>query len=419
MSYYGEKYYGTFYYGEELGVTVDEGSVISGDGRGPSISGRYGGVVDVRGSVFLADANNNIGEELTGFSKAQVETDVDQIVASTFTAELGEYREFTAYKTFLAPFLTVSYLSFDQFAGVDGYMSRTTLTAQMGLYSLLPAKRDFDGGSVKQSVQAWDMMWRLSQRFASIAVTLPVGTNIVTYVIGRLNALGFTRNSIRPSGATLSAEKTWRAGTSWVSILNELLDGIGYYRLRADRTGKIVSQPYRAISQVEEQFTFSTDMGDIGRKVTLDPDMEYIKNDVLVYGNNPATNDPIRARATNVDRDSATSIFGLRNADDEEPVYLTLVEDNPGIESYDAALSLAHKLLEERSSMFYRLEVEVVPWPMLDMLEPIRMNIESDTGIEIASEKWWWDHMSVGFTPTDARMKLRCNRLLPFEVEAA
>ena len=381
-----------------------------------SVAGRYGGVVKVSAEIRFADRDNAMGDLVEGFEKASVEVDVDQVVASKFTATINEYREMTAYKTFFAPFLTVEYLTTDDPLGTGGYMTPVTLREQMGLYTLLPLNRDFDGGAVTQAVTAYDMMWLLSQRFLPSNVTLAKGTNAVNYIRGRLDTMGF-RHSIRTSTQTLTTEMTWNNGTSWVSVLNDLLDAIGFYHLAASRTGRLESGPYKHISQVEEQTTFSTEYGDIGRKVTLEPDPEYIRNDVIVYGNTPEnTETPISARATNVDRNSPTSIYALRSDDADEPVYLTLIEDDSSIESTSVAAARANKLLEERTSMFYRMEIETVPYPGLDMREPIRLEIQNDAGIWIANEKWWWDHLTVGFTPDAAAMKLRCNRLLPFEV---
>lgn len=379
-----------------------------------TVGGRYGGVVSISGAIHYANKENQIGDVIEGFEKASVEVDVDQVVSAKFSAVLNEYIQLTGYSTFFAPFLTVSYLTTDDPLGTGGYMTPVTMTEQIGLYALLPMARDFDGGKVVQNVTAWDMMWLLSQRFSQGGVTLPVGTIAVNYMRQRLDAMGF-RHSIRTSGHALTKELTWSEGTSWVSILNDITDAIGYYHLYADRFGRIVSGPYKHISQVEEQTTFSTEYGDIGRHVILEPDPEWIKNDVIVYGNSPGET-PISARATNVDRNSETSIYSLQSDDTDEPVYLTLIEDDPSIESQAIAQARANKLLEERSSMFYRLQVETVPYPGLDMREPIRLEIENDHGVVIANEKWWWDHLTVGFTPSDGAMKLRCNRLLDFEV---
>jgi hypothetical protein len=381
-----------------------------------SVAGKYGGVVEIEGNLYSADVDNQIGDEIEGWSTATVEVDVDQAVSGKFTATLNEFRDLTAYATFIAPFLTVRYRTTDDPLGTGGYGEIVTTRHQCGLYTLLPMPREFRGGKVIQTVTAWDLTWLLSQRYSQGSVTLSVGTKVVQYVRDRLNALGFTRHSIQDSDHGLTKEMIWQDGTSWIAVLNDLLEAIGYYKLWASRTGRLTSRPYRHISSVEEQVTFSTRFGDIGRTVTLEPEQEYIKNHVIVYGNSPGDT-PIVGSATNTDRNHPTSIYSLRSDGDQPPVYLTLTEDDPDIESQAVATSRARKLLEERSSMFYRLQIETIPYPALDQREPIRLYIETDRGIEVANEKWWWDHMTLGFTPKQGGMKLRCNRLLGFEWE--
>jgi hypothetical protein len=379
-----------------------------------SVSGRYGGVVSISGFVYLADKDNNVLGKMEDFVDARVETDVDQVVASKFSATIAGFQEHTAYQVFLAPYLGIEYYTTEDPLGQGSYFEKVSLLEQVGLYTLLPMSRDWNKGAVTQEVQAWDMMWLLSQRYSYGAITLPAGTNVINYIRGRLDMLDF-RHAIQTSGQNLSKEMTWQDGVSWVTVFNDLLDAIGFYHLWADRTGRIVSRVVRLISKVQEQATLSTEWGDIGTHVVLEPDPEWIKNDVLVQGSSPGQT-PITARATNKDRNSPTSIYGLRSGDTKDPIYLTHIESDPSIETSAIALARARKILEERSSMFYRLQIETVPIPGLDMREPIRLEITDDDGREIANEKWWWDHMSIGFTAKDGIMSLRCNQLLEFEV---
>lgn len=407
-SLYGEDTYGGGLYG---GPVVD-GIIGIDEVAPPSFEiyegmSRYGGVVYIGGELFLADHMNTIQDEVWGFYQGSVDIDVDQQVPGRANIQIGEIRKYTPYQTMFAPFLVVKYMN-------PKTRSMVSLRHQLGLFVMLPETRDYVSGSSMQTIEAFDMVWLLSQRFAFNSLTLAVGTNPITYIRSRMNALGFPRFNLTSTSKTLTKEYTWRPGTSWLQIFNDLLDAIGYYHIWADQTGVLTTWPIRELLQTESQTLFSTDYGDIGNHVRIEADPDQIRNDVMVFGNSPSGT-AISVRRTNTDPTSPTSIYGLRTTDADEPVYLTLVEDNPAIDSVSAATARATQLLEERSSKLVRQQIEIVPYPGLNMREPIDLYIETDAGHVASNGKWWWDQMSVNFGRDIGAMSLRCNKLSPFE----
>lgn len=370
--------------------------------------GRYGGVIQSWGELFEADISNAIGPQIENIETASANWKVDSLVPGSMQMGLRDLRDYFPYKSMIAPFLHLSYMD------PSNPGTRLSFHEQQGLFVVLPTSKDLIGAGVTQNVTAYDITWLLSQRSCGDPISLAVGVNPVDYIQSKLNLFGF-RHRITETTHTLTKEFTWRTGTAWITIFNDLLNAIGYYQLWSDRYGVLVSMPIRTLANVESQASFSTDMGDIGEHVTLDPDQLHIRNDIIVIGNAP-TNDPIVVQRTNIDRSSPTSIYGLRSSDDADPVYLTLVEEDSSIESYAAATSLANRLLEERSSLFTRLSLDLVPWPGLHLHEPIDVEIETDGGYQAAEGKWWWDEMGYDLTDSAASMTLRCNKLLDLDV---
>lgn len=373
----------------------------------PTANNRYGGVIEVTGNVFYADIQNTLGAEIPNIETGLVRWSADALVPSTLEMSVRDLFDFVPYRTLIAPFMTVSYID-----ALDGV--RVTVADQLGLFTLLPVKRDHVGASTAQSMVGYDIVWLLAQRSTAISVVLSVGSDPIAYIRTKLDQFGF-RHRLTSTSHTLVKEFTWRPGTAWITIFNDLLNAIGYYQLWSDRTGVLVSMPIRALVNVESQAEFSTEFADVGEHVSLEPDQLHIRNDIIVIGNSP-TNDPIVSRRTNVDGDSPVSIFSLRSSDDADPVYLTLVEDDSGIETQAAADAIASRLLEERSSLLTRLEIEVVPRPGIRMREPVSLYIESDAGHIIADGKWWWDEMTVKFTDETGGMSMRLNKLIDLEV---
>lgn len=372
---------------------------------------RYAGTVEKDGVVYLANANNELSDEVWGIVNGKVMINVSDAVPGRFTGTINEVRQYDPWKTMFAPFLYISYLD-----PSTSPLTRVTRREQMGLFVLTTTTRDYRGAETVQNIEAFDLCWLVSQRFPSSEIVLPVGTNPITWIKSKLDVLGFPRYILESTTDTIQTEMTWRPSTNWLSIFNEVLEAFGYYHLWADRFGRLVGRRIRNLMDVQPQAEFTTAMGDIGKYVRLEPDYTMIRNHVIVTGNNPS-GDPIYATATNVDRDSPSSIWSLRTFDTDDPVYLTLPEDNPSIQTQEAANAMAARLLEEHSSYMERMSIEVVPYPGLDMHEPISLYVETDAGHVAANGQWWWDQLEVGLTARDGAMKLRVNKLVPFETE--
>lgn len=374
-----------------------------------TMTSRYGGVIEKRGYVRLANAYNEHADEVWGMVSGKVTINTDDAIPGRFSGTINEVREYDPYLTMFAPFVYLSYLD-----PTTSPMTRVEVREQMGLFVLTGVIRDYRGPSTVQTIEAYDMTWLLSQRFPASNVTLTVGTNPITWIIGKLATLGFPRHDIEPTSQTITKEMTWRIGTSWLTIINDTLESVGYHHIWADRFGRLIGRKIRPLLEMSPQASFTTEMGDIGEYVRLEPDFANVKNDIIVTGNNPG-DDPLVARATNVCSKSPASIYNLRTFDTDEPVYLTMTEDNPALETQADVTAWAKRLLEERVSFLQRMAIEVVPHPAMNLHEPISLYIETDTGHVAANGKWWWDQLELDLISQNPAMRLRCNKLTRFE----
>jgi len=74
--------------------------------------------------------------------------------------------------------------------------------------------------------------------------TLAVGTPIVATVVALIESTGEKRIAATASTATLTAGLTWEAGTSKLTVINDLLQAAGYWSLWCDGSGLFRVEPY-------------------------------------------------------------------------------------------------------------------------------------------------------------------------------
>lgn len=86
-----------------------------------------------------------------------------------------------------------------------------------------------------------DVSILLVQPQVAVPYTVPRGANYITAVEALITALNLN-HSFDASALTAPTAFTWPPGTPVVTIINELLDGINWYRVYADRYGTLTSR---------------------------------------------------------------------------------------------------------------------------------------------------------------------------------
>lgn len=86
----------------------------------------------------------------------------------------------------------------------------------------------------------------LSEDSVDDRYTLPEGTPIIPAVLALIHSTGETRVAVTDAPATLTSALTWPAGTTKLSIINDLLQAAGYWSLWCDGSGQFRVEPYVA-----------------------------------------------------------------------------------------------------------------------------------------------------------------------------
>lgn len=132
--------------------------------------------------------------------------------------------------------------------------------------------------------------------------SLPVGTLIIPTVLTLIQSTGETRIAATDGDATLTAAMTWEAGTSKLTIINDLLQAAGYWSLWCDGSGQFRVEPYQNPAQRVASFEFlhgeqSLHFPDWQRE----QDHTSVPNRFLAIGQGNEVTPPLVGVATNED----------------------------------------------------------------------------------------------------------------------
>lgn len=140
------------------------------------------------------------------------------------------------------------------------------------------------------------------------AFSLAAGTPIIETVVQLIQSTGETRIAVTPSAATLSNPQLWPAGTSKLTIVNDLLQAAGYWSLWCDGAGMFRIEPYRAPADRAVAFEFAAGDASIYRPDwSREQNLSAVPNRFIVVGQGSDEEPPLVGLAENDDPDSPFS----------------------------------------------------------------------------------------------------------------
>lgn len=132
--------------------------------------------------------------------------------------------------------------------------------------------------------------------------SVAAGTAIIPTVVALLESTGETRIAVTGSEVTLTSGLTWEAGTSKLTIINDLLQAAGYWSLWCDGSGLFRVEPYvdpaaRPVSFEFEHGETSLHFPDWGRE----QDHTSVPNRFIAIGQGDEEEPPLIGIAKNED----------------------------------------------------------------------------------------------------------------------
>jgi hypothetical protein len=346
-----------------------------------------GGSVIVDMALYRANRDNVHGTNLNDYTEGgnlSIDTTAESMGSMDFRCNQANL--LVPYRDWVAPKMS---LTTPDHRGQD---SETT-TAQIGLFMVLPPSEEWTAMNGEESIQCTDSLGLMQLSLVDKTYVVAQGANIVTHIRSLITGVGL-RAIVQSSSETMTKKQSWDIGTSRLQIANELCKKIGFEPLFIDRFGRVHSHRKRRMSQVEPSITISSAAGDVYDTVTLEPDIERLCNHVVVLGKD-TKGTKLKKVMTNKDRSSPTSIWSLGEYPDN-PTYITKYEENQKLDKQSAVDARAETLLERGGSVMERLQVVTNPHLFWQIHETVRVDIETDDGVQVANDVYRWEKIEMG-----------------------
>ena len=198
----------------------------------------------------------------------------------------------------------------------------------------------------------FSVLWILQQNKTTETFTAQAGENAVALAESLAGGHGNNLPVVATaSPATLNASHTWDAGTTYLDIVNWLLDFAGYNSISCDAYGNALMTPYVDPADKAVGVVFSDTRDSVSEPgFTHELDAFEIPNKVTVICSN-ADSEPMVAHAVNDDPENPYSIAARRKL-------LVRVETVSDIASQEALDAKARELLRTSMSVVETVEVK-------------------------------------------------------------
>lgn len=158
-------------------------------------------------------------------------------------------------------------------------------------------------------IEGYSLLYLLKRKKSETRLSFAAGTLYTTVLAQLLIDSGITSYGITASTLTLATvREDWEIGTSYLTIINQLLGEMSYNTVYADATGKVIMSKYTAPALANIAFTYKTGQyGIIGPDYTRVNDRHSKSNVFKVICSNPDLAAPLTATAENNDAASPYS----------------------------------------------------------------------------------------------------------------
>lgn len=251
--------------------------------------------------------------------------------------------------------------------GIDG------VTREIPCGVLIPASpgRTFTDGAVTQTVDLYDKTDLLAQDALPSPFQISAGANVVAAIRSLINGAGELRHQIEDSTATARTTQVWDAGTSRLTIIQDLIDGIGYQGLYTDPLGIFRSGPYVPPTERPVVWAFADDANSIlSPGMGLDADTYSVANRVICISTGTGDVAAMVAKAEDDDPASPTSHASRGR-------WVTRVVEGVEATTQTVLNALATRYLAEEKRVAKKWTVQHAPVPV-DLQDAVTVSRVSD-----------------------------------------
>lgn len=130
--------------------------------------------------------------------------------------------------------------------------------------------------------------------------SVAAGAQVIPAVVALIQSTGETRIAATSSTAVLTSSLTWEAGTSKLTVINDLLQAVGYWSLWCDGSGLFRVEPY--VNPADRPVSFAFEHGEASVHFpdwSREQDLTSVPNRFLAIGRGDETTPPLVGVATN------------------------------------------------------------------------------------------------------------------------
>lgn len=233
----------------------------------------------------------------------------------------------------------------------DSVLDGDAETICHGTFFVTTPESDWSGTTRSGTADMYSTLWILQQNKITETYTAPVGVEAVTLAANLARGFGNNLTVVATaSAATVNTSHTWDAGTTYLEIVNWLLEFAGYSSATVDAYGNVRMAPYVEPADKAPTIVFS-DIEDSASEpsFTHEFDTFEVPNKVTVICSN-ADNAPMVAHAVNDDPENPYSTASRRKM-------LVRVETVSDIAGQAALEAKARELLLSSMSVVESIEI--------------------------------------------------------------
>lgn len=242
-------------------------------------------------------------------------------------------------------------------------------TWSLGVFIPSSPRKQHKSRSVSFTIDLLDKLTLLDQDCIPEPISIPVGTRLTVWLKQFITEATSNNPLITQSNKTNKRPLTWEVGTPKLSVVNDVLDYIGYFSLTADGNGNYSAIPYvvpaqRPISWVfgeslhsltSPDFTYQQDLDSIpNQAIYIVQSVTTEVNGVQVEG---TTTKPLVAVSRNMNPDSPFS-YPSRGR------WITTVKTDCEAESKQELQQMVDDYLENAVDPFTKIEFSTAIFPV-------------------------------------------------------
>lgn len=190
----------------------------------------------------------------------------------------------------------------------DSELDEEKETICHGTFFITTPDSNWSGVTRSGTADMYSTLWILQQNKITETYTVPMNAEAVTLAANLAKGFGNNLNVVATaSSKTVNTDHTWDAGTTYLEIINWLLDFAGYSSADVDAYGNIIMAPYVEPADKAASITFSDTQDTVSESsFSHEFDTFEVPNKVVCICSN-ADNEGMKAEAVNADPENPYS----------------------------------------------------------------------------------------------------------------